>query len=116
MPADDELLALLRELQFVLLKHPVAAQAALRALVREGRRFAGTEEGQAWKTRLAGSPLVRRGQTLWDGSALDLFDPQDDAVVPSAYVDAVLSALVGSDLQTLLARLTYGGSGEPGDA
>jgi hypothetical protein len=110
---DEEVLAVLRELQFVLLKHPVAAQAALRALVAEGRRFACTEEGRVWKERLAGSPLVRRGQTLWDGSAFDLFDPREDAVLPSAYVDAVLSALTDGDLQALLLRLTYAGHTKP---
>ena len=36
---EDELLTLLREIQYLLLEHPVAAQAAFSAFVAEGRRF-----------------------------------------------------------------------------
>src|SRR5580704_13030669 len=39
---DGELGAILRRAQLLLLKHPVAAQAAYAALIAEGRRFAAT--------------------------------------------------------------------------
>ena len=42
---DDALLQLMRRAAAVVLKHPVAAQAAFAALVAEGRAFAKTEEG-----------------------------------------------------------------------
>jgi hypothetical protein len=100
--SDPELAYLLRELQLVLLKYPRAAQAAVRALTAEGRRFAATEEGRRWRERLAGSSLVRHGQVLWNGTALDLFDAQEDRVLPSAYLDAIIGALASGDLQNLL--------------
>lgn len=104
MSSPDDLARLLADLQLVLLKYPRATQAALRALVAEGRRFAETPEGRRWHARLAASALVRRGHVLWGGSLLDLFDPSEDRVVPTAYVDAVVAALARHDLQALLER------------
>src|SRR5580692_407187 len=59
---DTELSAILRRAQLVLLKHPVAAQAAYAALIAEGRRFAATPEGAEWAAALAGSEELRRGR------------------------------------------------------
>lgn len=89
---DDAAVTLLREAQAVLVKYPIAAQAAFAALVREGRRFAATEDGRAWKSRLAGSPLVARARTLFEGLAGGLLDEHGGAL-PSAYVDALIRAL-----------------------
>ncbi len=102
---DDRLEALLRRAQLALLQHPVAAQAIVRALVLEGRRFAQTEEGAALRGQLAGSELVQRGRAVWEGMTLNMFTPDDRTAVPSVLVDAVLGAATRDDLERVLAGL-----------
>lgn len=97
---DDAGVALLREAQAVLVKYPIAAQAAFAALVREGRRFAATDEGRGWKARLAGSPLVAQARTLFEGLAGGVLHEHGGAL-PSAYVDALIRAL-DRDLERVL--------------
>jgi hypothetical protein len=103
--AEDELLSTLQEAQLVLLKHPVAAQAVLKALVAEGRRFATTPAGRRWRAKLAGSELVRRGRIAWQGSALTMLEERGDGMLPSSLLDAILGALTSGGLATLLSRL-----------
>jgi hypothetical protein len=107
-PGDEALVALLREAQFLLLKHPIAAQAAFAALVAEGRRFAATPEGRAWHERLARAPLVRRGRVLWESSVLGLLEETPAGLLPTALLDAVVGAAARDDLPALLARLWPG--------
>jgi hypothetical protein len=97
---NDAGVTLLREAQAVLVKYPIAAQAAFAALVREGRRFAATEEGRGWKSRLAGSPLVAQARTLFEGLAGGLLNEHGGAL-PSAYVDALIRAL-DRDVESVL--------------
>jgi hypothetical protein len=109
---DDPLLSLLQDAQLLLFKYPSAAQAAFRALVAEGRRFATTPEGRAWRDRLAGSELVRRGLTLWAGSSLDMLTEPADGALPSGYLEAIFDALASDDLHGLLLRLAGLPSGD----
>ena len=102
---DDELVRILREGQFLILRHPVAAQAALRALVAEGRRFAETAAGRRWKDRLARSELIRRGRMIWQGSVLNMLEENSDTPLPSAFLDALLAAAASEDLPALLSQL-----------
>jgi hypothetical protein len=102
---DDELVRILREGQFLILRHPVAAQAALRALVAEGRRFAETAAGRRWKDRLARSELIRRGRMVWQGSVLNMLDENAESPLPSAFLDAVLAATASENLPALLSQL-----------
>jgi hypothetical protein len=104
-PAADPLLPLLERAALLLLKHPAAAQAAFSALVAEGRDFARTEEGRRWKSALAGSEIVRRGRALWEGSVLSLLEDREEAVLPTALLDAVVQAAGRRDLTTLLQSL-----------
>jgi hypothetical protein len=103
---DDAGVAVLREAQAVLVKYPIAAQAAFAALVREGRRFAATDDGRAWKSRLAGSPLVAQARTLFESLAGGLLDERGGAL-PSAYADALIRAL-DRDLERVLDDLGGG--------
>ncbi len=103
--ADEELLRDLREIQFLLLEHPVAAQAAFSALVAEGRRFAETEHGRAWRDRLARSELVRRARIVWDTTTLEQLAETPSRAVPSTYVDALMRMAASPDLEPVLARL-----------
>jgi hypothetical protein len=97
--AQADLLALAHR---ALLKHPLATQAVITALVSEGRRFAETPAGRAWCARLAGSELVRRGQELWEGSGLGLFDDDPDTVLPSALIDSLLGRIAAGDVMTVI--------------
>jgi hypothetical protein len=100
--AQTEVLALAHR---ALLKHPLAAQAAITALVAEGRRFAKTPAGRRWCARLAGTELVRRGQELWEGSGLGLFEDDAETVVPSALVDSLLGRIAAGDVMGVIKTL-----------
>lgn len=104
-PPDDEAGRLLLALQRAMLKHPVASQALFAALVAEGRAFAGTAEGQAWRRRLAASPLIRRGRMVWDETSLRLLEDDPATVIPSAFVDAFVHAALMDGLEPFLSRL-----------
>lgn len=105
--AEDATLERLRAAQALLVKYPIAGQAAFNALVREGRRFSGTDEGRVWRQRLAGSPLLARARTLFEGLAGGIASEEGGAL-PSAYVDAFLRAL-DRDLEGVLADLGRAG-------
>lgn len=104
-PDDDELLRLLHEGQYLLLKHPVAAQAAFSAFVAEGRRFARSDEGQRWEARLRGSNLIRKGRVVWEVVTLKMLEEHAPSVLPTTYLDAMVQATSSSELEPLLARL-----------
>jgi hypothetical protein len=99
---------LLRELQLLLLRHPVAMQGLVRALVAEGRRFADTPAGARWQRRLMRSELVRRGRALWESSALGMIEERSATVLPSALLDAVLGALTAAEPEALFDQLLGG--------
>lgn len=106
----DELSRLLAELRWLTLRHPIAARSAVRALVAEGRRFASTPEGLAWKERLAASELVRRGQLLWDVGTWGALDAEDGPLLPTQVLDAIARACSRTDLETAIAtRVETGG-------
>jgi hypothetical protein len=103
--ADDQLLDRLRRAQRVLADHPVAARAAISALIAEGRRFAVTPEGQRWQAALVDSPLVRRGRAVWEALRLPLLAVNDASAPPSSHVETFLDVLEAPALEPLLARL-----------
>ncbi len=102
---DAELVGLLRLLQEVVLEHPVAAQAAFAALVAEGRAFAGTEEGEQWRRRLAGSRLIEKGRAVWEAATFRVLEEDPDVVVPSRVLDAFVKATHEHHLESILGRL-----------
>jgi hypothetical protein len=104
-PDDDELLRVLREAQFLLLKHPVAAQGLFSALVAEGRRYAQTPAGRRWHARLSGSDLIRRGRVVWEVVTLKMLEEHAPNVLPTTYLDAMVNATASPELEPLLARL-----------
>lgn len=111
---EGELAGLLRRLQLVLLEHPVAAQAAFAALMAEGRRFAATPEGAAWRAALEGSDIVRNGRRLWDAVSMSMLEEDPATIVPSAYLEALLRAAASADLEALLGKLDAPAGGEHG--
>ena len=100
---SDELSALLAELRWIVLKHPLAARAAVRALIAEGRKFAATEDGARWHRRLAGSELVRRGQVVWEAGTMNALD-DGDGTLPTDLIDAFCYAATRRDLEPAVSR------------
>ncbi|TMQ08111.1 MAG: hypothetical protein E6J91_33995 [Deltaproteobacteria bacterium] len=95
--ARDELVdRAIRQLTRAIVKHPIAAQAAYRALVREGRAFAATDEGRRVRDQLAGSELVARLRTAWQLVTLGML--ADDAA-PGAIPSVVIEGLVQAALR-----------------
>lgn len=102
---DSELLATLRAAQAAMLAHPAAAQALFSVLVAEGRRFGATPEGEAWRARLEGSALIRRGRVVWEVGTLNVLEESPEGVLPTQIVDAIARAAAHQALEPLLARL-----------
>lgn len=102
---DDELLRVLRSVQLLMLKHPVAAQGAFTALLEEGRRFAETPDGRRWKRRLERSDLLHRARLAWEVTTLWMLEQEPPHVLPSAYLDAVFMSASRKDLEPMLDRL-----------
>jgi hypothetical protein len=100
---DDETIRRLRGAQTLLVKYPVAAQAAFAALAREGRRFAKTKDGQAWKKRLGPSPLLAKARTLFEGLANGVL-AEKGGPLPSVYVEEFVHAL-DRELESVLAEV-----------
>lgn len=104
-PVEDELEALLTQLQIAIVSHPIAAQALFRALVAEGRAFAATQEGRRWAALLADSPLVQRGRMVWDVTTLRMLDDDPATVLPSTLMDAFVRTTALETLEPFLSRL-----------
>ncbi len=93
----------LRAVQRALFRHPVAAQSAFRALVAEGRRYAGTPEGAELLERLRRSAAVARARLLWEVLSVRSFAETEEGM-PELFVDRLASALRVEHLEPLLAR------------
>jgi hypothetical protein len=93
----------LHAVQRAIFRYPVATKAAFRALVAEGRRYAGTPEGAALHARLQGSPAVAKARLLWDVLSVRAFAEDGDAL-PEFFVDRLAQALRAEHLEPLLAR------------
>ena len=75
------------------------------ALVAEGRRYAATPEGEAWRARLAGTDLIHRARVVWDVTTLRALEDDPDTLLPTALVDAIVQAARRDDLEPFLSRL-----------
>jgi hypothetical protein len=89
LQSSETALQVLRRLQALVLKHPVAAKAAFGALIAEGRAFAQTPEGKAWQGRLATSELLHRARLALDFPGLSMLECDSPNVLPSAYLDTI---------------------------
>lgn len=103
---NDTLTQLLLNGKRLLVQHPQVARAIVQGFVAEGRRFAETSDGQAWKAVLSQSELVRRGRLIWEAYGLDaMLETESGFVVPSAWLDLIVEAVANSDLETVLSTL-----------
>jgi hypothetical protein len=89
LPASETPLRVLRSLQALILRYPVAANAAFGALIAEGRAFAQTAEGRAWRDKLAASELVHRARLFLDLPGLSILERDSPEILPSSYLDTI---------------------------
>lgn len=93
--ADRAIDRAVRQLARAVVKHPIAAQAAYQALVREGRAFAETDEGRVLRAQLARSELVARLRTAWELVTVGML--RDDApagAIPTVVIEALVQAVL----------------------
>jgi hypothetical protein len=103
--SDDELSYVLNAVQGAIERHPMAVQAAFAALSREGRRFAGTDEGAEWMSRLQGSELMSRLRVIWDSLSVTAFTEETSEALPSFFLDGIVRASSEPGLETKLSRV-----------
>lgn len=104
---DEQAVAeVVAEGQRLLFKHPVAAQRVYRALVAEGRRYAETEEGRAWRSRLQASPALRRLRPLWEAATFNVLEAEGDSILPTKLIELVAQALSHADIERTTAFLS----------
>ena len=101
----QELLSILEEAQYLILRHPIAAQGLFAAFVAEGRCYAHTAEGRRWTERLAGSDLIRKGRVVWEVTTMKVLEEDAPNVFPSAYAEAFAQVTRQHPLEPLLSRL-----------
>ena len=107
----DRLDRLVRELQMLVLAHPVVAQRLYVALVAQGRAAAATEVGRERRAALAGSPLLARLRALWEPGTFNLLEAEPTGPLPSFYLDVLAMTLDLEDAERLLANLAAGSGG-----
>lgn len=113
---DPVIDAAIRQLARAIVKHPLAAQAAYSALVREGRAFAATDEGRRIRARLARSELASRLATAWQLVTFGMLEAEaGPGAIPSVLVEALVQAVFRSRFEARLSDALLGRSdgGEP---
>jgi hypothetical protein len=103
--SDREFAELLEAVRTAAFRHPLAVQAAFSALVREGRRFAKTEEGVQMLDALLHSTSLSRLRVVWEVLTMSAFVERPDGAVPSVFIDTLVRGLKVNALEPLLARL-----------
>jgi hypothetical protein len=102
---DEPLSELLLALSDVLLRHPIAVQAAFAALAAEGRRFAETPEGARCKEDLAASEVFDRVRLIWRSLGMHAFVERPTETLPSFFLDGAVRAAVLDRLEPLLSSI-----------
>ena len=111
MPADlseDEqaLVALLSSARTAMLQSPSGANALVRFLVTEGQSFAATSEGARWHAALVGAPEVERLREIWEAVSLNVLDDlDDDATIPTAWLDVLNDLVTANGVDRLIESL-----------
>jgi len=104
---DASTLGVLSALQRMILKHPIAFQAAFSALIAEGKSYEKTPEGRDAKARLENSPLVHQLQYVLDLTTFSLLERAPPDILPSAYIDTLFMLSASDHSDTLLDRLFW---------
>ena len=107
---DNSLLQLLHLFQRLFKQNPAAARAMIQAFVAEGHRFANTPEGLRWKDTLSGSVLVQHGRLIWQACNLDSLLDNEPALLPSDWLDYLISGMTEVDIEIVLSQLIMEGA------
>jgi hypothetical protein len=109
---DDGLDEVTRRLRAVLTDHPVAAHAAFSALVREGRAYAQTPEGEALLRRLLRSERVTRLRSAWEIVSFGTGEtaPARGGALPSSTVSSFVRAALQPWFESRVHRALRSGS------
>lgn len=111
VPRDELVDQALHQLARAIVKHPLAAQAAYRALVREGRAFAATDEGRRVRAGLARSELAARLRTAWQLVTFGMLEGDaPPGAIPSVLVEALVQAVFRSRFEARLSDAILGRS------
>lgn len=102
---DRETFETLRLAQEVLMRFPMAAQAAFNVLVAEGREYARTPEGAELFSRLAHGNQANRLRVIWEILTLSGITEQKSSAIPSVFLDRLARTLLVEKLEPMLARL-----------
>lgn len=104
---DDPLTTYLQAIKRLDLAYGGDLRTLLRAIIREGERFARTPEGMHWKALLANSPIVRNGWLVWNVSGLEFLLKNDDAdqPTPSELWHHITTQLAEMNVEPYLTRL-----------
>jgi len=102
--ARERVLDSLRGLQRFALEHPQAAKALFAGLAEEGRKYGQTARGARWRSRIAGSLFADRAHLVLQSSTSWMLEEQD-RVLPSALVDALVVAARSDEADRLLDEL-----------
>lgn len=113
---EKDISEVLKVLQRNVLKHPAAAQALLSSFSAEGRKFSQTEQGRQLQKNLTESELLRRLWRLWEGTSLWMLDPDEVAILPSGFVDALFMSAASDDTELEIENLATGGRGDDRNA
>jgi len=103
--ADPDATQTLEAVQQALMRHPIAAQAAFSWLATEGRRFAQTPAGAAWKERLAASDVIPQLRLIWESLGLTAFHESTSEILPTFFVEGLVSAASAENIEALLAQV-----------
>jgi len=95
----------LRAIQALLMRFPMATQAAFSALVAEGRAYAQTRAGAELLQQLMHSKRANRARVVWEILTLSGITDQRTQAVPSLFLDKIARTLVVERLEPLLSRL-----------
>jgi len=98
-------LALLKRAQRLVLRYPAATQAAWAALIAEGRAYSKTPEGAELASALAGSKRLGELRRVLQFVTCRTLDDEPEGVLPSRYLDALLSAAGVAEMELELTRI-----------
>jgi hypothetical protein len=101
-PDASAILTLLQNIQSFASRRPEVVQMIASALAAEGRAFAMTDPGRAWREALDGSALLKNVRLVWE--ALNLQLPHGPAQVSPA-IEGLFQAANRPDLESLVVRL-----------
>lgn len=102
---DGEAFEAVRTFHEVLLRYPLAAQAAFSALVAEGKAYADTPEGHDLLRRISRSKKAARLRIIWEVLTMSGMTEKPEGALPGVFLDKLARTLTVEGIEPLIARL-----------